>query len=100
MPKVQTHRQADLEKRFKILRSQLYGRPEQPKPQVKSETSEHTYSVPTSSNTAKPSNLQSDIVYLRQDLVKILLLSSLAIGVQIILFFLLKNDVLKLNILF
>lgn len=76
----QSYKQSDLEKRLKLLRSQVYG---------KSEAKQ------LSSKTSTP--LKSDTVYLYQDLLKIGLFSSAAIGIQIVLFFLIQNHILKLN---
>ncbi len=90
----QTKRQSDLEKRLQILRRQIYGKsPEELKiTQVNQKTN----------NTQIPSNPQSsessrfDLAYLYKDLTKILVFSTLAIGGQIILFFLLQNHILKI----
>ena len=72
----QSKKQSDLEKRLKLLHLQVYGK--------NSEILKHRYTdTPTSSDLIRP-----DITYLRHDLIKILTLSSLAIGAQLILFFL------------
>lgn len=88
MPIQQTKKQSDLEKRLQLLRKQVYGQQSAAgsKYNVVREKQENTHTTNT------------DISYLRQDLTKILFLSSLAIGTQIILFFLLKNQIIKINI--
>ena len=72
----QTKKQSDLEKRLQLLRHQVYG-------------SSREYSL---SNQALPKHqsatINSDVTYLHKDLLKILALSSLAIGAQIILYYL------------
>jgi len=88
----QTKRQSDLEKRLQLLRRQVYGKEEDKKSSV--------YSLPSTEIAEVGSRKSevgiSDITYLHQDLLKILTLSSLAIGAQIIIFFLLKNHILNL----
>lgn len=79
-------KQSDLEKRLKLLRQQVYGK------SAEKLTYRHTDN-PIASDSLK----STDITYLHQDLFKILTLSSLAIGVQLILFILMKNHVLNLN---
>lgn len=75
-------KQSDLEKRLQLLRKQVYG-----KNQYKTEDRRPT----TESHTV------SDIAYLYRDLLKILLFSSLAIGTQVLLFFLMKYRYLNIN---
>ncbi len=75
----QTKIQSDLEKRLKLLHRQVYGKSE----------NKLTYSDNITT---------SDISYLYQDLSKIAFLSSVAIGTQIILYFLLQNHILKFNL--
>lgn len=94
----QTKKRSDLEKRLQLLRRQVYGKEENKKSSV--------YGLP-STEIAKHSILQphqttaevgiSDITYLHQDLLKILIFASCAIGGQAILFFLLKNHILNIN---
>ena len=76
----QTKRQSDLEKRLQILRKQVYGKNE--------------FKVQNNITT----NSSSDLTYLGQDLLKSLLFSSAAIGIQLVLFTLIKNNILKLNL--
>lgn len=81
----QTKRQSDLEKRLQLLRRQVVGGQES---KVKSLELRIKDKITTS--------YTSDFTYLRQDLMKILIFSSIAIGTQIILF-ILQNHILKLN---
>ncbi len=80
----QSKKQSDLEKRLKILRQQVYG---------KEQVSGIRYPV-----SSEKDSTTSDITYLNQDLLKILAFSSVAIGAQIILFFLTRNHVINLNL--
>jgi len=66
----QQKKQSDIEKRLELLRKQVYGKKE--------------FSV----KSAVTTNSSSDLTYLHKDLLKILVFSSLAIGIQLILFFL------------
>ena len=90
----QTKKQSDLEKRLKLLRQQVSG---------KNEFQTQNFEFKTKGKTnidsqAKISNTTSDIRYLHQDLIKITVLASTAFGFQIVLFFLIKNRVLNLNL--
>lgn len=71
MPIQRTYLASDLEKRLKILTMQLHGK-KQEVPQM---------------GKVSPVSQVSDISYLKTDLAKIALLASLAIGVQLILYF-------------
>ena len=73
MPVQRTHNASDIEKRLKILKSQLYGQ------------SRFTPQVPASS-IQHPSS-SSDLTFLKKDLLKIAILGTLAIGIQLILYF-------------
>ncbi len=99
---IQTKKQSDLEKRLKLLRQQVYGKIDKENqvisPQFSSENSARLH--PTSHiphPTSNPAAFQSDITYLRQDLLKIFILSTSALGIQIILFILSKNHILNLK---
>lgn len=70
----ESRKQSDLEKRLQILRQQVYGK----------RSNQSLASLPVRGYQSK--GLDSDITYLRYDLVKILILSTLAIGIQLILF--------------
>lgn len=90
----QTKKQSDLEKRLKLLRQQVSGKNE-----FKTQNLEFKIKDKTNINyQSKISNSTSDTTYLYQDLTKIALLSSFALGTQIILFFLIKNHILNLNL--
>ncbi len=105
----QSKRQSDLEKRLQILRQQVYGKSPDKigSDQIKSDRSDKIRNsdpliyrptdIPIHRFTDTPTNRSADITYLHHDLLKILLFSSLAIGTQIILFFLLQNHFLKIN---
>ena len=82
----QTKKQSDLEKRLQLLRLQVHGKQDF-KVQRK----------PSEIGSAKITNTISDVSYLYQDLSKIGILASMAIGFQIILFFLIKNHLLNLK---
>lgn len=92
----QTKRQSDLEKRLQLLRHQVYGKDEKVSYQASRPLSNSENSIAQSPNSSI-AETSSDLNYLHQDLLKILTLSSLAIGAQIILLLLLKNHVLNLT---
>ena len=84
---------SDIEKRLKTLRQQIYGRD-----QFRDQNSEIRDKKETATNyEPRTTNLTSDITYLYNDLFKIGLFSCLAIGSQLVLFFLLQNHVINLN---
>ena len=83
MPKVALHRQSDIEKRLKSLESQLYGK--QTQPIIGTSLGQKISEIPT--NHVVESTQTSDVVYLKKDLTKISLLASLAIGIQLIIYF-------------
>lgn len=83
----QTKRQSDLEKRLQLLRKQVYGNKK--------------FSVQSSEFKVENKitvNSSNDLTYLGQDLLKILIFSSAAIAIQLVLFILLKTNILKLNL--
>lgn len=81
-------KQSDLEKRLKLLHQQIDG-----KKDVSSAPSGARYQVSSNSHVIHT----TDVVYLQQDLLKILTLSSLAIASQIALYYLLQHHILNLN---
>lgn len=92
----QTKRQSDLEKRLQLLRHQVYGKDSEEL--RKTQINQKVSGTPISSDVpSRSESFRSDISYLHQDLLKILTLSSLAIGAQIILLLLLKNHMLNLT---
>ena len=89
-----THRdkkQSDLEKRLKLLRTQVYGK------EFRVNSSELVVKNAGSTNSELRTN-NSDLSYLYQDLLKIGIFSTLALGLQIILFMLTKNHILNINL--
>lgn len=100
----QTKKQSDLEKRLRLLRQQVYGRgSDNSRVKVTSDTSIHrptdilTHRY-TGTQISSGTPITSDLTYLRHDLIKIGTLATAAFGVQAILFYLLQNHILKLNI--
>ena len=89
----QTKKQSDLEKRLKLLRTQVYGKEKLDVRSEKLDIETRGLKLDQTSNfqpQSLTSNIQhpiSDISYLYQDLLKIGIFSSLALGIQIILFF-------------
>lgn len=86
-----TIKQSDLQKKLKALEYQLYGKNEKnAKLDVRNSKMDDQTSIfqplNLSSNLQHPTS-SSDLIYLKQDLTKIALLASLAIGVQIILYY-------------
>lgn len=88
----QIQRQTDLEKRLQLLRRQIYGKNPDRSDEIR--TSENR-SSDTPISSAKP--MLVDTTYLHHDLRKILTFSSVAIGIQVILFILLQNHILRIN---
>ena len=82
----ESRKQSDLEKRLKILRQQVNGRKEF---RVESKI--------IANHKLQTANFSSDLTYLGYDLGKILILSTIAIGVQLMLFIFLKNHMLNLK---
>lgn len=78
----QTKKQSDLEKRLRLLRTQVYGKSE----------------IQQASTPSSSASTRSEVSFLYQDLLKIGVLSALALGFQIVLFILLKNHTLNINL--
>lgn len=76
MPIHQTKKQDDLEKRLRILRSQVYGKPNL------------VFKTPSENILQSSQHSTGDLSYLHQDLIKILALASIALGIMIGLKFL------------
>jgi len=90
----ESKRQSDLEKRLKLLRQQVYGKSSENSKKLR----KPVFRLPDLSGTLSHSgSLRTDISYLYHDLTKIGIFASLAIGVQIILFVLIKNHIINLN---
>lgn len=112
-----TKQPSDLEKRLQLLRRQVYGKGPEGLRKLREPESQHirgsdrlefrssditgtpSHSVPTESGYSFSGNgsFRTDISFLHQDLLKILILASFAIGAQIVLFILSKNHILNLN---
>ncbi len=88
----QTKKTSDLEKRLRLLRQQVHGRE-----QFNAESPKYKLEDKFSSTNQSTKDSVSDVAYLKQDLLKIVILSTLALGSQIILFFLIKNSIINLN---
>jgi len=86
----ESKKQSDLEKRLKILRQQVYGK------ENKQSSPSGTHSYQLSDKKQKKSD-DSSITYLHHDLFKILTLSSIAIGMQLILFIFTRNHILNIK---
>lgn len=90
----ETKKQSDLEKRLKLLRQQVYG---------KENVSSIKYQVSNGKKVpiaeavpvSKAITHNTDIPYLYHDLTKIGILCSLALGVQFVLFILMRNQILN-----
>lgn len=98
-------KETDLEKRLKVLNRQLYGRQEEAKaPTQETLSQKPSYSLSENSlplNSHKNlSAKESEVLYLRQDLLKIFILSSLAIAAQFSLYLALTKQLVKLPIIF
>ncbi len=109
----QTKQQSDLEKRLKLLRQQVYGSRESVASskyhpnthttnyQVREASQLPALRLSSTQTRGEPTtNLPNDVTYLRADLMKISILAGTALGLQIILYFLIKNNLLNINNLF
>ncbi len=83
----QSKRQSDLEKRLHLLKQQVYGKANiatlQPSP---------TSSITSTSNARQ---LQTDLGFLRTDLIKISLFAVIIFGIQFVLFYLVQNKIIN-----
>ncbi len=86
---LQTKKQSDLEKRLKFLRQQIYGR------ESVASNKQYVVSEEMTPKNTHTTNLLTDVTYLKGDLAKISLLASAALGMQILLYFLMKNHILN-----
>lgn len=77
------------QKRLEALRRQLSGKATHMKAYTKQSEPKGTFSF--SSSTPSHSNTKADTAYLRGDLLKTLILSSLAIASELSLYFLTRN---------
>ncbi|MBU1000216.1 hypothetical protein KKE78_02355 [Patescibacteria group bacterium] len=100
----QSKKQSDLEKRLQLLRRQVYGKGLKNQKASTSVNQKITSSkTPTYQVADMPTHksngiqISSDLAYLNQDLLKILLFASCTIGAEIILFMLIRNNILTLN---
>ncbi len=73
MPVKQTYKVSDLEKRLTMLNLQMYGKNNKQPSDINLQLSDK--------------NSVTDLTYLKQDLSKIALLASIAIGAELFLFF-------------
>ncbi len=93
MPIMRTHKQSDIEKRLKLLNMQLYGKGSEQlgiTRKIGVSDNQPTRSIRSSdiSDLQSPSgSFRTDLAYLKQDLRKILILASLAIAAQFIIYF-------------
>lgn len=100
MPVSRLHKASEVERKFKILSQQLYGKPEDQKfrrsDTRKSEESNRLTGLPVTSDHLIIRS--SDTTYLKHDLLRIALLSTIAIGSQIALYIAINNNLIKLPI--
>lgn len=93
----QTKKYSDLEKRLKILKQQVYGKNSEDKYiSISVDQKKKTSDIPTRRYT--DALISSDMSYLYKDLFKITILSTAALGLQFILFFLTRNNILSLKL--
>lgn len=92
----QSKKQSDLEKRLQLLRRQVYGKSNQSS-SISYHLSDKEQKNSNNKQITAESYSISDLNFLHQDLLKILIFASCAIGGQVILFLLVKNNVLTLN---
>lgn len=92
----QSKKQSDLEKRLQLLRKQVYGKSNQSSA-ISYQLSNREQKNSDNKLIATERYSISDLKFLHQDLLKILIFASFAIGGQVILFLLVKNNVLTLK---
>ena len=83
-----THKLLSSEKRLQLLQTQLYGKTDE------NPTANIQPQYP-SSRIQHPSS-KTDITYLKHDLTKIALLTTLAIGIQLLIYFGSRSNLLRL----
>lgn len=97
----QTKGKSDLEKRFRQLRQQVYGQQTPPShPEANSKSMVYSISSVDTQPQAKnylSASLASDQEYLYQSITKIIILSAIAVGAQLLLYFLSKNNLVNLS---
>jgi hypothetical protein len=86
------------EKRLEALRRQLSGKPHLTLSTKKPDASSSSFELKAGSSSTQSSTL-ADISYLRKDLLKVLLLSFLAIALELSFFSLSNHHLLNLNFL-
>lgn len=89
MAVLRTHKQSDLQRHLKILEYQLYGKKERLEVRSEKLDNEVGGEKPRISESHIPLQVPtstSDITYLKQDLLKILIIASLAVAVQLVLY--------------
>ncbi len=97
----QTKGKSDLEKRFKALRAQVYGQ-YHPTGQTPNTPSQSVYSISAVAKkiedqaTAKTAAV-SDTQHLYSSVTKIALLVSIAIGAELLLYFMTKSKIIHLG---
>lgn len=90
-------KQSDLEKRFKQMQSQFYGKETLKLSPSNFVIPENLKSVPSSKNL---NFVSSDLEFLYRDLTKIFILSMMAFGIQIVIFYLFQNNILRVSYFF
>jgi hypothetical protein len=94
----QIKKQSDLEKRLRLLRQQMYGKSPDHSPHFAPSASHLAGEAGRPTDTPNhSSSVRTDTAYLRQDILKITILATSAIGIQLILFVLSRNHILNLN---
>lgn len=90
----------NLEERFQKLQQQVYGAPQASDLVMVSSTKKgFTFNATSAQSFNSKLRASSDITYLNSNLIKITLLSSVAIGSQLLLYYLSKNHYINLNFL-
>ena len=94
-----THKKTDLEKRLKLLEMQLHGKKEKLDVRtlkIDKEAGSSTGAHPYPSSRIQHPTSNTDVAYLRADLTKIFILSTIAIAAEFLLFFGSRYDFLRL----
>lgn len=95
---VRGYQASDIEKRLKILRSQVYGKGGSTGP--KGSTPDRnlpSYQFKESTQTATVKLEQNELSYLRKDMVKIAIFAVIAVTIEFVIYYGLGHNIIKLR---
>lgn len=93
-----THQTSDAEKKLKQLQQQIYGKSvDLGTNQLQEKQRQYSLNQTTINNAASTKTMPSDLAYLKIDLIKIALFSFLAIGAELLIYFLSSKHIINLS---